>query len=99
MNEDFCRDLFLSPWRAGGAGGGFLLYGRLGMQVPPDRVEQAVERPTVQAFAALVYVALDDSDPIRDPQGPRHGPPKRRLLVASLIGTLKRPAEVPPNLL
>lgn len=66
MNEDFAVRLLSQPWRAGGAGGGFLLYAALGMQVPPGtpgtpgRVGRAV---SVQAFAALVYVALVDLTP------------------------------------
>lgn len=63
MNEDFAVKFLSQPWRAGGAGGGFLLYAALGMQVPPGTPGRVERAASVQAFAALVYVALVDLTP------------------------------------
>lgn len=56
------------------------------MQVPPGRCGTSRRRP---GFCRPCLRRLGRFDPIRGPQGLRHGP-KRKLVVASLIGTLNQ---------
>lgn len=84
MNEDFAVTSSRA-WRAGGAGGGFLKYARLGMQVRQSTCGTSRRQCPL---SRLLPRSLGRFDPIRGPHGLRHGP-KRKLVVASLIGTLK----------
>lgn len=87
MNErGLCRDSLLATWRPWGRGRRISFIRRLDMQVPPGRCGTSRRRP---GFCRPCLRRLGRFDPIRGPQGLRHGP-KRKLVVASLIGTLNQ---------